>query len=293
MRNSLNALLYHTGSHSNNFMMVLATNRPQDLDRAVLDRIDENIPFLLPNTPSRQQLVHLYFSKYVSSKSDCLSEEEFQLQKEKRGSSFLGGLFSNSSSKKPSFDSLIWDLSSSSSSSDMLEGIGEKLVGFSGREISKLFISISNEMFIAEEGHLSTTHFLEAINHKILDHHHAESHQLSNVVISSSPRIVQTSSPRSKFLEIQTTTLDDHSFSMDQKTSLSPRTHHQTLCNEQDDGALSNLILDIREFVNHEPEEEEGERNNEEKEIKDNPLYSKTNEKTKEIKPRKKKNKRK
>jgi ATPase family AAA domain-containing protein 3A/B len=34
-RNALNALLYQTGQQSYNFMMVLATNRPQDLDSAV------------------------------------------------------------------------------------------------------------------------------------------------------------------------------------------------------------------------------------------------------------------
>lgn len=34
-RNALNALLYQTGQQSYQFMMVLATNRPQDLDPAV------------------------------------------------------------------------------------------------------------------------------------------------------------------------------------------------------------------------------------------------------------------
>ena len=41
MRAAINALLSRTGGQSASFMLVLATNRPQDLDPAVLDRMDE------------------------------------------------------------------------------------------------------------------------------------------------------------------------------------------------------------------------------------------------------------
>lgn len=48
-RNALNALLYRTGEASKHFMLVLATNRPEDLDSAVTDRVDESMHFVLPN----------------------------------------------------------------------------------------------------------------------------------------------------------------------------------------------------------------------------------------------------
>jgi hypothetical protein len=48
-RNALNALLYRTGEASKNFMLVLATNRPDDLDSAVVDRVDEAMHFDLPS----------------------------------------------------------------------------------------------------------------------------------------------------------------------------------------------------------------------------------------------------
>jgi ATPase family AAA domain-containing protein 3A/B len=48
-RNALNALLYRTGEASKHFMLVLATNRPEDLDTAVTDRVDESMHFVLPN----------------------------------------------------------------------------------------------------------------------------------------------------------------------------------------------------------------------------------------------------
>lgn len=43
-QNVLNTFLYHTGAQSSQFMLVLATNRPSDLDEALLDRMDEVLP---------------------------------------------------------------------------------------------------------------------------------------------------------------------------------------------------------------------------------------------------------
>ena len=48
-RNALNALLYRTGESSRHFMLVMATNRPGDLDNAVTDRVDESLLFDLPD----------------------------------------------------------------------------------------------------------------------------------------------------------------------------------------------------------------------------------------------------
>ena len=63
--NALNALLFHTGTATSNFCMVLATNRPADLDFAVVDRVDEMIEFPLPGYEERLALIKLYFDKYV------------------------------------------------------------------------------------------------------------------------------------------------------------------------------------------------------------------------------------
>merc|ERR1719310_1587877 len=66
LRNALTTMLYHTGTPSSQFMMVLATNRPHDLDAAVLDRIDESVEFGLPDIKAREDLVKLYFKKYIT-----------------------------------------------------------------------------------------------------------------------------------------------------------------------------------------------------------------------------------
>ncbi|KAL0378145.1 UNVERIFIED_CONTAM: ATPase family AAA domain-containing protein 3 [Sesamum radiatum] len=64
-RSALNALLFRTGDQSRDVVLVLATNRPGDLDSAVTDRIDEVIEFPLPQEDERFKLLKLYLSKYL------------------------------------------------------------------------------------------------------------------------------------------------------------------------------------------------------------------------------------
>ncbi len=68
-RNALNALLYHTGTQTANFCLVLATNRPADLDFAVVDRVDEMVEFPLPEDAERTKLLRLYFDMYLGAQS--------------------------------------------------------------------------------------------------------------------------------------------------------------------------------------------------------------------------------
>lgn len=48
LRSALNAFLYRTGEPSERFMLIYASNQPEQFDWAVNDRIDEIIPFNLP-----------------------------------------------------------------------------------------------------------------------------------------------------------------------------------------------------------------------------------------------------
>lgn len=64
-RNALNAFLYRTGTESNEFMMVYASNQPAQFDGAVMDRIDEMIPFDLPGTEERRRMIAQYIDRYL------------------------------------------------------------------------------------------------------------------------------------------------------------------------------------------------------------------------------------
>ncbi|KAI9531155.1 hypothetical protein NQZ68_000650 [Dissostichus eleginoides] len=65
LRATLNAFLYRTGEQSNKFMLVLASNQPEQFDWAINDRIDEIVNFALPAQEERERLVRLYFDKFV------------------------------------------------------------------------------------------------------------------------------------------------------------------------------------------------------------------------------------
>ena len=60
-RNVLSALLYHSGTQSDKYMLVLASNRPGDLDSAITDRMDEALLFDLPNPRQRVIMLTQYF----------------------------------------------------------------------------------------------------------------------------------------------------------------------------------------------------------------------------------------
>ncbi|KAM9350307.1 ATPase family AAA domain-containing protein 3-like [Symphorus nematophorus] len=65
LRATLNAFLYRTGEQSNKFMLVLASNQPEQFDWAINDRVDEIVNFALPGLEERERLVRLYFDKFV------------------------------------------------------------------------------------------------------------------------------------------------------------------------------------------------------------------------------------
>jgi ATPase family AAA domain-containing protein 3A/B len=65
LRASLNAFLYRTGEQSNKFMLVLASNKPEQFDYAISDRVDEIVNFVLPGQEERKRMIYYYFDKYL------------------------------------------------------------------------------------------------------------------------------------------------------------------------------------------------------------------------------------
>ena len=64
MRHTINSFLYRTGSPSDNVIVVLATNSPEQLDEAVHDRIDEIVGFGLPSLNERRTMLFHYLVQY-------------------------------------------------------------------------------------------------------------------------------------------------------------------------------------------------------------------------------------
>ena len=77
-------MLFRTGDQSRDFAVVLATNRPADLDPAVIDRMDESLEFPLPGKDERKQILKLYLDSYIAragtySGKDVLNNALYQV----------------------------------------------------------------------------------------------------------------------------------------------------------------------------------------------------------------------
>lgn len=139
LRATLNAFLYRTGDQSDKFMMVLASNTPEQLDWAINDRLDEVVEFALPGQEERERLVRLYFEKYVllpaveGSKGRRLKVEEMD----------YGVLCSE---------------------------IASLTEGMSGREIAKLGVAWQAGGYASEDGIVSRTMIMEKVTDAVKQH---------------------------------------------------------------------------------------------------------------------------
>lgn len=148
-RSALNALLFRTGDQSRDVVLVLATNRPGDLDSAVTDRIDEVIEFPLPREDERFQLLKLYLNKYIAGEGHSDSNSKW------------GQLF-----KKSPQRITIKDLSD-----DVIREAAKKTEGFSGREIAKLVASVQATVYGSPDCVLDCQLFKEIVDYKVAEHH--------------------------------------------------------------------------------------------------------------------------
>ncbi|XP_072175253.1 ATPase family AAA domain-containing protein 3-B-like [Diadema setosum] len=123
LRSTLNAFLYRTGEQSNKFMLVLASNQPEQFDWAINDRLDEMVEFDLPGAEERERMVRLYFDKYV-------------IQPASQGRRRL---------KVGQFDF-----------NEKCSQIAEMTEGLSGREIAKLGVAWQASAFASEDGILTS-----------------------------------------------------------------------------------------------------------------------------------------
>jgi len=113
MRNVLSAFLHHTGTESYKFCCILATNVRDILDRAVVDRIDEQFEFPLPGYTERRRMIAMFMDIYIYTPT-------------KRG-------------KKITVDSEI--------NEQYLDHLASCTKDFSGRQLAKLVIGMQSAVF--------------------------------------------------------------------------------------------------------------------------------------------------
>ncbi|KAH7440894.1 hypothetical protein KP509_03G015300 [Ceratopteris richardii] len=145
-RSALNALLYRTGDQSRDVVLVLATNRPGDLDAAITDRIDEVIEFPLPREEERVKLLKLYLDKYIVQAGTKKKDGKLKIWHE------------------PDRIEII-DITD-----DVLKEAAKKMEGFSGREIAKTMASVQGAVYGSKRAQLDADLFREVINYKVAEH---------------------------------------------------------------------------------------------------------------------------
>lgn len=112
-RNALSVFLHHTGTENTNVAVILATNVPSVLDRAVLDRIDESFEFPRPAFDQRLQMLRLFVEQYLHHKKSGRAIIEVD----------------------PSLDD------------KFLEDVAKRTEGMSGRQIAKLVLAFQSAVF--------------------------------------------------------------------------------------------------------------------------------------------------
>lgn len=106
----VDAFLNRTGEQSKKYMFVISTNLPDQLDKAVEDRIDEEIEFELPSLDERKRLMRLYFDKFVLEPAAKATRRSIKIEQFDYGA--------------------------------LCDHIAEMIEGFSGRAISKLAVAM-------------------------------------------------------------------------------------------------------------------------------------------------------
>lgn len=157
LRGALNAMLFRTGDQSKDFLVVIATNRPTDLDAAVVDRIDEALFFPLPGVQERKQILHVYLEKYLMDAP--VDSDAMLVQLRRRIFALLGG-------RKAATDRI------------QLHGITEQMLsdaahqtdGFSGRELAKFMASVQAAVYGSKQPILTPELFAQVLDFKVKEH---------------------------------------------------------------------------------------------------------------------------
>lgn len=148
-------------------MMVLATNRAEDLDSAVLDRMDESLYFPLPTEPLRASLASLYFNEYVTSCTETARRAKESRFNPRRGLRRLLGpdsLLANLGLSPPiivKFDN---------DKKTVFNSIAKTLDGFSGREIAKVMIAVQSAAYGSENNQMDEALLSRLIDSKCGEH---------------------------------------------------------------------------------------------------------------------------
>lgn len=140
----VDAFLSRTNSSSEKYMLILATNHPEDLDPAVLSRIDQKIEIPLPGLEQREEMLKLYLDKYIKN-----------------------GIFKlniNGKSKEQNM-SLSDDINQ-----ELTKKLAQKIDGFSGRDIEKMVAELKVSTISSGKNVALADNFIKIVDDSVAQH---------------------------------------------------------------------------------------------------------------------------
>ncbi|XP_055690098.1 ATPase family AAA domain-containing protein 3A homolog [Lutzomyia longipalpis] len=137
LRASLNAFLYRTSEQNHKFMLILASNTPEQFDYAINDRLDEMVEFTLPGLDERERLMRLYFDKFVLEPA-AEGKRRFKVEQFDYGA--------------------------------ICSKMAKLCEGMSGREISKLGVAWQAALYCSEDGVLTEKMVLDKCMEAVHQH---------------------------------------------------------------------------------------------------------------------------
>eukprot|EP00892_Ulva_mutabilis_P006304 jgi/Ulvmu1/4045/UM019_0022.1 len=154
LRSAINAMLYRTGDQSRDYMVILATNRPEDLDPAVLDRVDEQLEVALPTVDLREQIVQLYFTRYLTNSDQAVASLGMMTR--------MRRMFGGSKADKIDVSGV--------DQVKLVKEAAQKTAGFSGRELAKLMASVQAAVYGTPDAKLTDSIFRMVLDMKLKQH---------------------------------------------------------------------------------------------------------------------------
>ena len=161
LRGALNAMLFRTGDQSRDFCVVLATNRPADLDPAVIDRMDEALEFALPGTAERKRIIDIYFNKYIVKAGTAEGGA---------GADADAGVVQRLSNWLRRRKSAADKIELRGMTDEVLWGAANATEGFSGRELAKFMASVQATVYGSHEPVLTGDMFKKVLELKLREH---------------------------------------------------------------------------------------------------------------------------
>ena len=179
VQHALSVMLHYTGMQSDSLMLILATNRSEQLDSAIIDRMDDAVHFVLPAEAERERLVHTYLHRHVLSRVSPDNEAAQQLAQGLRAAAS-----DKSGQLRPAFSETWYQLGVPGRSGSLsckakaaakplvlhsditvalVSHITQQTQGFSGRQLSKLMLSLQAAAYGEEDHQLTAAHVRETL----------------------------------------------------------------------------------------------------------------------------------